>query len=133
MSEKGMKIGFIGLGIMGKPMAGRLIDGGHTLFLHSRSGVPEELLKQGGRACSSPEEVAQNADIIITMLPDTPDVERVLFGQNGVVSGLKSGLNQGLNQGLNPRLNAASTGLNTSLSSGKIVIDMSSISPIETR
>jgi len=100
------KIGFIGLGIMGKPMAGNLIKGGHTLFLHSRSGVPAELIKQSGRACSSPREVAQNADIIITMLPDTPDVESVLFGENGVVQGL---------------------------SAGKTVVDMSSISPIETR
>jgi 2-hydroxy-3-oxopropionate reductase len=113
MSEKGMKIGFIGLGIMGKPMAGNLINGGHTLFLHSRSGVPEELLKQGGRACFSPREVAQNADIIITMLPDTPDVERVLFDENGVAAGL----------------NTASADLIT----GKIMVDMSSISPIETR
>ena len=100
------KIGFIGLGIMGKPMAGNLIRGGHTLFLHSRSGVPAELVKQSGRACASPGEVAQNADIIITMLPDTPDVESVLFGENGVVQGL---------------------------SAGKTVVDMSSISPIETR
>src|SRR5687768_7578027 len=123
MSEQGMKIGFIDLGIMGKPMAGHLINGGHTLFLHSRSGVPEELLKQGGKACSSPREVAENAEIIITMLPDTSDVERVLFGESGVAPGL-------INQGLNRRLNAASTGLNTSLSSGKIVMDMSSISPI---
>ena len=101
-----MNIGFIGLGIMGKPMAGHLINGGHALFLHSRSGVPQELLAQGGEACFSPREVAQNAGIIITMLPDTPDVERVLFGENGVA------------QGLTP---------------GKIVMDMSSISPIETR
>ena len=99
------KIGFIGLGIMGKPMAGNLIKGGHTLFLHSRSGVPAELVEQSGRACASPREVAQNADIIITMLPDTPDVESVLFSENGVVQGL---------------------------STGKTVVDMSSISPIET-
>ena len=100
------KLGFIGLGIMGKPMAGHLINGGHALFLHSRSGVPQELLAQGGEACFSPREVAKNVGIIITMLPDTPDVERVLFGENGVA------------QGLTP---------------GKIVVDMSSISPIETR
>lgn len=100
------KIGFIGLGIMGKPMAGNLIRGGHTLFLHSRSGVPAELVKQSGRACASPREVAQNTDIIITMLPDTPDVESVLFGENGVVQGL---------------------------SGGETVVDMSSISPIESR
>lgn len=100
------KIGFIGLGIMGKPMAGNLIKGGHTLFLHSRSGVPAELVAQSGKACASPREVAQNADIIITMLPDTLDVENVLFGENGVAQGL---------------------------SGGKTVVDMSSISPIETR
>ena len=100
------KIGFIGLGIMGKPMAGHLIKGGHTLFLHSRSGVPKELLDQGGKACASPQEVAQNADIIITMLPDTPDVEKVLFGEGGVAAGLVA---------------------------GKMVVDMSSISPIATR
>lgn len=100
------KIGFIGLGIMGKPMAGNLIKGGHTLFLHSRSGVPAELVAQSGKACASPREVAQNADIIITMLPDTLDVENVLFGEKGVAQGL---------------------------SAGKAVVDMSSISPIETR
>ena len=99
-------IGFIGLGIMGKPMAANLIKGGHTLFLHSRSGVPQELTAAGGKACASAKEVAQKADIIITMVPDTPDVEKVLFGQNGVVEGL---------------------------SRGKTVIDMSSISPIETK
>lgn len=114
MSADKTKIGFIGLGIMGKPMAGHLINGGHTLFLHSRSGVPEELLRQGGKACSSPAEVARNSDIIITMLPDTRDVERVLFGENGVTEGLGLGLGAGS-------------------SAGRIVMDMSSISPIETR
>lgn len=99
-------IGFIGLGTMGKPMAGHLAKGPHELFLHSRSGVPQELLEQGGKICYSPKEVAQNADIIITMLPDTGDVERVLFGEKGVVQGLTA---------------------------GKIVMDMSSISPVETR
>ena len=71
-------IGFVGLGIMGKPMAANLIKGGHTLFLHSRSGVPQELTAAGGKACASAKEVAQKADIIITMVPDTPDVERAL-------------------------------------------------------
>jgi 2-hydroxy-3-oxopropionate reductase len=99
-------IGFIGLGIMGKPMAGHLIKGGHTLFLYSRSGVPQEVTAAGGKACASPKEVAQKSDIIITMVPDTPDVEKVLFGANGLAEGL---------------------------SKGKIVIDMSSISPIETK
>ncbi len=117
MSKKMTSIGFIGLGIMGKPMAGHLINGGHTLFLHSRSGVPDELLKLGGKACSSPSEVAQSADIVITMLPDTQDVEQVLFGKNGVVEGLRelSGSNR------------------EHPIARKIVMDMSSISPIETR
>ena len=99
-------IGFIGLGIMGKPMAGHLIKGGHTLFLHSRSGVAKELTSAGGKACANAKEVAQKADIIITMVPDTPDVEKVMFGANGIAEGL---------------------------SKGKIVVDMSSISPIETK
>jgi 2-hydroxy-3-oxopropionate reductase len=99
-------VGFVGLGIMGKPMALNLIKGGHTLFLHSRSGVPKELTDAGGKACASPKEVAQQADIIITMVPDTPDVDKVLFGAGGVAEGL---------------------------SKGKTVVDMSSISPIETK
>jgi 2-hydroxy-3-oxopropionate reductase len=101
-----MNVGFIGLGIMGKPMALNLIKGGHQLFLHSRSGVPTELTAAGGTACQSSKEVAQRGDAIITMVPDTPDVEKVLFGADGVAA---------------------------SLSRGKTVVDMSSISPIETR
>jgi 2-hydroxy-3-oxopropionate reductase len=99
-------IGFIGLGIMGRPMALNLIKGGHTLFLHSRSGVPQELIAAGGRACQSAREVAAQADVIITMVPDTPDVEAVLFGADGVVHGVRP---------------------------GKTVVDMSSISPIATK
>ena len=99
-------IGFIGLGIMGKPMAANLIKGGHALFLHSRSGVPQELTAAGGKSCASAKEAAQKSDIVITMVPDTPDVEKALFGADGVAEGL---------------------------SRGKIVIDMSSISPIETK
>jgi 2-hydroxy-3-oxopropionate reductase len=99
-------IGFVGLGIMGKPMALNLIKGGHTLFLNSRSGVAAELTAAGGTACASAKEVAQKSDIVILMVPDTPDVEKVLFGANGVAEGL---------------------------SKGKTVIDMSSISPIETK
>jgi 2-hydroxy-3-oxopropionate reductase len=91
---------------MGKPMAANLIKGGHTLFLHSRSGVPHELTSAGGKACASAKEVAQKADVIITMVPDTPDVEKVLFGTSGIAKGL---------------------------SKGKTVVDMSSISPIETK
>jgi 2-hydroxy-3-oxopropionate reductase len=101
-----MNVGFIGLGIMGKPMALNLIKGGHQLSLYSRSGVPAELTAAGGTACHSGKEVAQRAGVIITMVPDTPDVEKVLFGEDGVAAGL---------------------------SRGKTVVDMSSISPIETR
>jgi 2-hydroxy-3-oxopropionate reductase len=101
-----MNIGFIGLGIMGKPMAGHLIAGGHTAYLYSRSGVAKELLDGGGKSCTSPADVARSADVVITMVPDTPDVEKVLFGKDGVAEGL---------------------------SAGKIVVDMSSISPIETK
>jgi 2-hydroxy-3-oxopropionate reductase len=77
--EREMNIGFVGLGIMGKPMALNLIKGGHTLFLVSRSSVPAELIAAGGKACASAKEVAQKADVIITMVPDTPDVEKALF------------------------------------------------------
>jgi 2-hydroxy-3-oxopropionate reductase len=101
-----MNIGFIGLGIMGKPMAVNLIKGGHKLFAASRSGVPQEVLSAGATSCANAKEVAQKAEVIITMVPDTPDVEKVLFGANGVAEGL---------------------------SPGKVVIDMSSISPIETK
>ena len=101
-----MNVGFIGLGIMGKPMALNLLKGGHTLFLASRSGVPQELAAAGGKACASAKEVAQKSEVIVTMVPDTPDVEKVLFGKDGVAEGL---------------------------SAGKIVVDMSSISPIETK
>jgi 2-hydroxy-3-oxopropionate reductase len=100
------RIGFIGLGIMGAPMAGHLIAAGHSLFLKSRRGVPEALLAAGGTACATAAEVAERADTIILMLPDTPDVEQVLFGAGGVAGGL---------------------------SPGKTVIDMSSIAPLATK
>jgi 2-hydroxy-3-oxopropionate reductase len=100
------RIGFIGLGTMGRPMAAHLLKGGHALFLHSRSGVPPDLVAAGGTACASGKEVAGRSDVIVTMLPDTPDVEKVLFGPSGVAEGL---------------------------SKGKTVVDMSSISPIATR
>jgi len=99
-------VGFIGLGIMGSPMAGHLIKGGHRVFLHSRGGVAQALTDAGGIACANGKDLARNADVIITMVPDTPHVEDVLFGDNGVAQGL---------------------------SKGKIVVDMSSISPIETK
>lgn len=101
-----MKIGFIGLGVMGRPMAQHLIDAGHELFLHRVKPVSSGLVDKGAIACESAREVAQAADVIILMLPDTPDVETVLFGENGVA------------QGLEP---------------GKLVIDMSSISPLATK
>jgi 2-hydroxy-3-oxopropionate reductase len=100
------KIGFIGLGIMGTPMAANLIKGGHTLYLHSRSGVPAELVSAGGKTCETGAEVARNADAIIIMVPDTPHVESVLFNADGVAAGL---------------------------SAGKLVIDMSSIAPVATK
>ena len=76
-----MKIGFIGVGIMGRPMAGHLQAAGHELLLvRHRSPLPPELLAGGARACASPREVAEGAEIVILMLPDTPDVERILFG-----------------------------------------------------
>ena len=80
-------IGFIGLGIMGKPMALNLIKGGHTLFLQSRSGVAAELTAAGGTACANAKEVAQKSDVVIIMVPDTPDVEKVLFSADGVAAG----------------------------------------------
>ncbi|MEJ8815141.1 2-hydroxy-3-oxopropionate reductase [Variovorax ureilyticus] len=99
-----MKIGFIGLGIMGAPMAQNLLQAGHEMFVRTRSKVPEAL--KAATACASNADVARAADVVILMLPDTPDVEQVLFGEDGVASGL---------------------------SKGKTVIDMSSISPIDTK
>jgi 2-hydroxy-3-oxopropionate reductase len=100
------KIGFIGLGIMGNPMAGQLIKGGHQVYLYSKDGVPAELAEAGGTGCASAREVALQADIIITMVPDTPHVAAALFDEDGVAAGLVP---------------------------GKVVVDMSSISPVETK
>jgi 2-hydroxy-3-oxopropionate reductase len=99
-------IGFIGLGTMGRPMAGHLQAAGHRLFLHDVGPVPAELVSSGGIVSKSGREVAQESDAIIIMVPDTPHVEAVLFGENGVAQGL---------------------------SKGKIVVDMSSISPLATK
>jgi 2-hydroxy-3-oxopropionate reductase len=106
MTSSPQKLGFIGLGIMGAPMAGHLRAAGHDLFVHTRSKVPAALTGAGAVACASPADVARHADIVFTMVPDTPDVEKVLFGEGGVAAGL---------------------------SKGKTVVDMSSISPIETQ
>lgn len=101
-----LKLGFVGLGIMGGPMAGHLVNAGHEVFIYTRSKVPEALATSAAIQCSSPKEVASKADIIFTMVPDTPDVEKVLFGDNGIALGLTK---------------------------GKTVVDMSSISPISTK
>jgi 2-hydroxy-3-oxopropionate reductase len=100
------KVGFIGLGIMGRPMAGRLQEGGHELYLYDITPLPQDLLDKGATACESSREVAEMTDIVIVMVPDTPHVQAVLFGENGVAEGLTA---------------------------GKIVVDMSSISPIDTK
>ena len=101
------KIGFIGLGIMGHPMAGHLQKGGHDLFVvkHSKP-IPADLADGGAKECATAKEVAEQADIVILIVPDTPQVEEVLFKDDGVAAGL---------------------------SAGKLVIDMSSISPTATK
>ncbi len=100
-------VGFIGLGVMGKPMAKNLIKKGHRLVVHSRTrAAVDEVAAAGATAASSPADVARQSTLVITMLPDTPDVEVVLTGPNGVLSALQS---------------------------GTIVIDMSSISPVATK
>jgi 2-hydroxy-3-oxopropionate reductase len=100
------KLGFVGLGIMGRPMAANLMKGGHALHLFSRSGVPKELTEAGGIACASAREVAERSEVTFAMVPDSPDVERVLFAPGGAAEGLGQ---------------------------GKVFVDMSSISPITTK
>lgn len=100
-------IGFIGLGIMGKPMAKNLMKERYRLVIHSRSiGPVKELMNEGAEGAHSPKEVAEKAGIIITMLPDSPDVEKVVLGESGIIEGAKE---------------------------GTILIDMSSISPVVTK
>ena len=86
-----MKLGFIGLGIMGAPMAGHLLAAGHELFAQSFGGVPAQLQEQGAKVCANAREVAQQADIVFVMVPDTPHVEDVLFKPDGVAAGLSKG------------------------------------------
>lgn len=86
-----MNVGFIGPGIMGRPMAANPPRGGHALHLYSHGGVPDELLQAGGTACGSGREAAERAEVVVTMLPDTPHVEAVLFGRSGVAEGLSPG------------------------------------------
>jgi 2-hydroxy-3-oxopropionate reductase len=106
MTKSGLKIGFIGLGIMGAPMAMHLLQAGHMLFVNTIGKVPQDLAGSGATICTTARGVAERADIIFVMVPDTPDVELVLFGTEGVASGL---------------------------SKGKTVVDCSSIDPIATR
>jgi 2-hydroxy-3-oxopropionate reductase len=99
-------IAFIGLGIMGAPMALNLIKGGHTLYTYTLGETPADLVDAGATPCANAAEAAAKGDIVITMVPDTPDVEKALFGENGVAAGLRK---------------------------GSIVVDMSSISPVATK
>ena len=105
-----MELGFIGLGIMGAPMAQHLIDAGNTLFVNTIGPLPEAIVASGARNCANAKEVALASEIVFVMVPDTPDVDAVLFGANGVADGLREGGGQ-----------------------GKVVVDMSSISPIATK
>jgi 2-hydroxy-3-oxopropionate reductase len=100
------KVGFVGLGIMGSPMAGHLLAAGHEIHAYDLRPVPAALIEAGAKACTSAKEVAQRSDVVITMVPDTPHVAAALFDADGVAEGL---------------------------SPGKVVIDMSSISPVETK
>lgn len=101
------RVGFIGLGTMGKPMARNLIRAGYPLTVHNRSrGAVEELAKEGAQTATSPKEVAASSDIIITVLPDSPDVEVVVTGEQGIFEGARPGM---------------------------LVIDMSTISPVVAR
>jgi 2-hydroxy-3-oxopropionate reductase len=106
MTSQTLNIGFVGLGIMGAPMAGQLIKAGHQLFVHTRGKMPDSIAASSATPCASGQEVAERADIIILMVPDTPDVEAALFAEQGIAAGL---------------------------SKGKTVVDMSSISPIATK
>ena len=106
MTANPLKIGFIGLGIMGTPMAGHLMRAGHELYVYTLGKVPAEIAESRATQCTSARAVAERADLVITMVPDTPDVAAALFGKDGIAEGLKP---------------------------GKTVIDMSSISPVETK
>jgi 2-hydroxy-3-oxopropionate reductase len=106
MTTTPQKLGFIGLGIMGAPMCRHLIAAGHQLFVHTKGPMPDDIAKGGATKCSSNRNVADSADIIFVMVPDTPDVQEVLFAERGVAAGLAP---------------------------GKIVVDMSSISPVATK
>lgn len=100
-------IGFIGLGIMGKPMARNLLKAGHVLIIHNRSrAAVDELTREGARPMNNAKDVAEHSDIVVTMLPDSPDVELVYVSEQGIFAGAKS---------------------------GSLLVDMSSISPVVAR
>ena len=101
-----MNLGWIGLGIMGAPMCGHLLAAGHALTVNTRGKLPEAIVAAGARNAPNAKAVTEQSDIVFLMLPDTPDVERVLFGDEGVAAGLKP---------------------------GTLVVDMSSISPMATK
>ncbi|MDE2415433.1 MAG: 2-hydroxy-3-oxopropionate reductase [Comamonadaceae bacterium] len=103
-----MKLGFIGLGIMGTPMALNLVNAGHTVYVSAARNVPAAIQASSAIQCPTAEEVARNAEVVFLMVPDTPDVESVLFGDQGVAAALGSGAR-------------------------KVVVDMSSISPMATK
>jgi 2-hydroxy-3-oxopropionate reductase len=101
------KVGFVGLGIMGRPMARNLIEAGHELVLYNRTKEKaEDLAGEGATVADSPREVAESSDIVVTMLPDSPDVEEVVAGEDGVLEGIKK---------------------------GSLIVDMSTISPVVAR
>ncbi|MDQ3793951.1 MAG: 2-hydroxy-3-oxopropionate reductase [Actinomycetota bacterium] len=100
------KVGFVGLGIMGKPMARNVMEAGYDLVVYNRSRGPvDEMVEDGASAAGNPREVAENSDIVITMLPDSPDVREVVAGENGVLEGVGE---------------------------GSLLVDMSTISPVVT-
>src|ERR1700750_1545681 len=100
-------VGFIGLGIMGEPMALNLLRAGYPLVVHNRTRAKEEpVVSEGASAAGSPREVASQAEVVITMLPDSPDVEAVYLGDDGVIAGARR---------------------------GQLLIDMSSIAPAVAR
>ena len=102
-----MKIGYIGIGVMGRPMAGNLLKAGHSLYIHNRTAAKcDSLAARGATVCASPAEVARNAEVIFINVPDTPDVEQVIFGADGISQSARAGL---------------------------IVVDNSTISPSATR
>ncbi len=101
-----MKVGFVGLGIMGHPMALNLLKGGHELFVYGKRTLPAPVREAGATVCDTLKSIAERAEIVVIMVPDTPDVRDVLFSADGIAAGL---------------------------SAGKTVVDMSSISPIETK